>query len=192
MSFIIIANIIGTIAGIYTASAIGSWMNSGAETSTLANEETFADTMMQKLAEDYAVEVTAVANTTSVPTIFTLFKDGVFSFITSPMKILNFSLSVTESAVKGYYQDKFDELNKIAKQVSYLQEEVEKQEKLLADLSASSYSEWQKQMMLHKIQTSIRPEVYFTFSLMTGSEIADLTINALDQYLDMSATLEYV
>ena len=187
-----IANILGTIAGIYASHAIGSWMNSATETSTLANEETVADTMMQKLAEDYAVEVTAVANTTSVPTIFTLFKDGMFNFVTSPMKILNFSLSVTESAVKGYYQDKFDELNKLAKQVSSLQEEVEKQEKLLADLSASSYSEWQKQMMLHKIQTSIRPEVYFTFSLMTGSEIADLTINSLDAYLDMSATLEYV
>ena len=188
----IIANIIGTIAGICAASAFGSWMNSATETSTLANEETFADTMMQKLAEDYAIEVTAVANTTSVPTIITLFKEGMFNFLTSPMKILNFSLSVTESAVKGYYQDKFDELNKLAKQVSYLQEETEKQEKFLATLSASSYSEWQKQMMLHKIQTSIKPEVYFTFSLMTGSEIADLTINALDNYLDMSATLEYV
>lgn len=187
-----LVNIIGTIAGIVAGYAFSSWNAAGAEATSLETVETVEEQMFTELIESYAVQVTAIANETAIPSMFTLFKDGLFNFLTSPLKIANFSLSITEATVKGYYQDKWEELKKTSKQIAVLQGEIEKQEKQIANMSPSSYSEWQKQMLLWKTQTDIKPETYLSMSLLAGSEVTDLTINAITEYLNLSATLEYV
>ncbi len=195
-----ISNLIGTVAacvatwGASTAASMGTQATNLAVTAEDLLLEASSDVLIET-TEEVAVETattlaTNTFTTTATTSLFELIKDGVYNFVTSPVKLLQFTMELTGSGMQGYLQEQNQKLQQKAQQIAAIQQKTEELRQQYTDLNIE-WQKWAEQLTLWKIQTSIQPDDFLYISFMSSSDIIDLTIGYLDSALDPALQITY-
>ena len=161
-----IANLAGTVLAIIATTGINSYLNPNkalVETTSVVTDE--------------AGNVVSASVSSEITTLTPLesFQQTVYMTLTSPVKLIKFTTKVIDAGTQGYFQDRAEELQDKQKEIAEIQKETAWLKQQTDELTGP-LSDFAKQLIQWKKDTSMSPEIFQRVTLLCGQDIARITM----------------